>query len=43
MMMATDELRIVLVTVHQSLRTAIDAGCWKWPTAGPCFSMKSAR
>jgi 4-hydroxythreonine-4-phosphate dehydrogenase len=25
MMMATDELRIVLVTVHQSLRTAIDA------------------
>jgi 4-hydroxythreonine-4-phosphate dehydrogenase len=25
MMMATDELRIVLVTVHQSLRTALDA------------------
>ena len=25
MMLATDELRIVLVTVHQSLRTAIDA------------------
>lgn len=25
MMMATDELRVVLVTVHQSLRTAIDA------------------
>jgi 4-hydroxythreonine-4-phosphate dehydrogenase len=25
MMMGTDELRIVLVTVHQSLRTAIDA------------------
>ncbi|QNS09102.1 4-hydroxythreonine-4-phosphate dehydrogenase PdxA [Streptomyces xanthii] len=25
MMMATDELRIVLVTVHQSLRTAIDS------------------
>ena len=25
MMLATDELRIVLVTVHQSLRTALDA------------------